>query len=94
MNSDQVMSLIRGVLGVLVSVLVTRGVLTTDQGAQLVTYAVAAVGATFVLATFVWGIASHSHNAKIASVNAIPGVKVVAEDGPGVELAKLPTPTR
>ena len=90
MNQDQINSLVRSLLLLALGYLASKGVITSDQETTLLPIILTAVGAVAALGAALWGIYSSSHTAKIAAINAVPGLKVVAEEGPGVELKGPP----
>lgn len=82
-NTDQVLSILRQILTFGGGFVVAKGWIDTETMA-------AAVGAVATLASTAWGIYVHTKTAKIASVNAIPEVKVVPSAGPGLTVTTPP----
>jgi hypothetical protein len=88
MNQDQVLSLLRlllGVSGPIGALLVARG-MPAEQVTALSTAIIAICGALPTIVSAVWGMFAHSDSAKIAAVTAMPGiaqilVKPTAGDG-------------
>lgn len=92
MNSDQVMMTIRTVLTIVGPLLVTKGLVSSTGLDDWTNNMIALAGAALPVATWIWGLFAHSATGKIASVNATPGVKVVAESAPAQQVSAAPTP--
>jgi hypothetical protein len=81
MNSDQFLSLVRTILQIAGTVVVSHGVLGIDGASWEIIS-----GAIIVVAPTIWGIMTRTDAAKIASVAAMPDVtkiivKATATDG-------------
>lgn len=95
MNSDQWQSIIRAIIMMAGNALVAKGLVSSADAPVLETTIVTAIGALATAAPIIWGIVAKSEKAKIASVNAIDGVKVVAQSAPAAQVDKPPeTPTQ
>ena len=93
MNSDQLLSLLRTLLQIAGTALVSHGTLgiTGAMWEQI-------SGAVIMIAPMIWGMYAHTDAAKIASVAAMPDVEKIvvqpaAGDGVGAALAD-PTLTK
>jgi hypothetical protein len=84
MNIDQILSLIRWFLSVggpVTAILLSRG-MTHEQIDALQTAVLAIVGSLPPLISVVWSMFSHTENAKLKSVEAMPEVKNITIEMP------------
>lgn len=88
--NDQVQMVIRYFLTLAGAYATNKGWLSTTDLSTLTADILAALGPAVMLVTFVWGFYVHSHGARIASVNAIEGVKVVSQNSPGATVTAAP----
>lgn len=88
--NDQTLSVIRWTITLAGGYLANRGIISNSDLSTLTSEVMAAIGPLMILGTFVWGIYAHSRDAKIASVNAIKGVKVVPEESPEPAVSTVP----
>jgi hypothetical protein len=86
MNTDQIQMVVRTILTIAGSMLVSKGIISANDLTTLTTLSLAFVGGAFALGSFAWSLYAHSQNAKIASVNAIPGVMVTTTTSPAKTL--------
>jgi hypothetical protein len=70
MNQDQVMSIVRSVLQILGTGLVSKGVIGDADWTTI-------AGAILMVVPVGWGIYAHTQQQKIASVAAMPEVKTI-----------------
>ena len=79
MNFDQVLSLLRlllGVSGPIGALLIARG-MPAEQVTVLSTSIITVVGTLPPIASAIWGMFAHTNAAKIAAVTALPDVQAV-----------------
>jgi predicted flavoprotein YhiN len=88
--NDQAMSVIRWALTVLGAWAASKGIISNADLSTLMAAILGIAGPAVMLATAIWGWYVHSHEAQIASVNALPGVKVVSENAPAVMVTAVP----
>lgn len=85
MNQDQLLSFVRTAMGALSAIALTHGIGTSSIW-ELIT------GMVLAVAPLLWGYFAHSDSAKLAAVEALPGVQnitVHASAGDGVMAAAL-----
>lgn len=90
MNQDQVMSTIRTVLTILGPILVSKGLVSSTGLTDWTNNIITLVGAALPFGAWIWGLFAHTETAKIASVNAIDGVKVVNQTAPVAQVSAVP----
>lgn len=88
--NDQLQMVVRYFLTVIGSLAAAKGLISPGDWSTLTTDILATIGPVTMLVTFLWGLYVHSHNAKIASVNAISGVKVVRDTTPAAMVTAAP----
>lgn len=88
--NDQTVSVIRWAITVLGGYLAQRGIISNADLSNVTAGIFAVIGPATMLATALWGWYSHSHQAKITAVNAIPGVKVVDSATPAPTVVTAP----
>ena len=90
--NDQTISVIRWAITIVGSYLAQRGIISNSDLSSLTAAILGIIGPATMLATALWGWYSHSHAAKIAAVNSIPGVKVVLEAASAPAVTAAPAP--
>lgn len=77
MNQEQILSLVRTVLQVLMTILVTHGLLTTEDAASLTGAIMVAGPAVVLIATTMWGLYARRSAGLVAATAALPQVGAV-----------------
>lgn len=90
MNQDQVLSTVRTILTIVGPLLVTKGLVSSSGLDDWTNNIIALVGALMPFGSWIWGLFAHTETAKIASVNAIEGVKVVKQSEPVAQVSVAP----
>ena len=94
MSQDQFLSLLRQILPVIGTLLVTMGVTTPDKFGTWTALIMQVAGPVFVLAGIIWSQLAHTKAATITAAANVPGVRNIDldKDHPGVAALAAKTP--
>lgn len=91
MNAAQIESAITSIIIAGGGFLVGKGYVTADQVTAFATATTTIFGAVLIVVPIIRKVYTASTTAKIAAVNATPGIKVVSQGAPAPQVSQPPT---
>jgi len=76
-NQDQLLSVLRTLIGFGSGIAVGKGLVTVDQATMIGDATLTTIGGAATLVPLIWGLFAHTTSAKIAAVTALPDVKKI-----------------